>query len=78
MKSLKEMKAALTASEMLLVKGGYDVVSEIWIDDDPENKVKTVSSDCKQGPASAVQNCRTVGGAIGWVVSAIANNLVFY
>jgi hypothetical protein len=73
MKTLKEMKAAMTASEMAHIVGGaeVDAVNLDMIDDDPANKHKTVSSDCPN--SSGIQNCRTISGAFKWCMGQIAD-----
>jgi hypothetical protein len=70
MKSLKEMKAAMTASEMNLVKGGAEEVlmSDIdptLIDEALWGNVNTISAECtsKGAPKS---NCTTFKGFLSW------------
>jgi hypothetical protein len=70
MKTLKEMKAAMTASEMKHFVGGAEVaaIDPDLIDDDPANRIKSVSSDCPNG---RVLNCRTLVGALRWVCDVV-------
>ena len=79
MKSLKEMKVALTASEMNHITGGGEIeaINPEWIDDciDEPNRAakdyKTVSSDCPN--SSGTQNCRTISGAFKWCMGQMAD-----
>jgi hypothetical protein len=67
MKTLKEMKVAMTANEMKHIVGGAeDAINPDLIDDDPANRFKTVSSDCPS-PSSKPVDCRTAKGFQLWL-----------
>ena len=74
MKSLKEMKAAMTAAEMNHIIGGNnEMASDIDLEliEEAGAGVRSVSADCRPCNMPSNMNCRTIRGFIAWIGGVI-------